>query len=55
MEKRKWIIVCPVCEKERETDDEYTEKEMNEKKVLVNDSKIISHCRSCLINGKREL
>lgn len=55
MKKRRWIAVCPVCEEQEEVDleDEYTEEELAEKGQMINDSKIISHCSSCLINGKK--
>ncbi|WP_342423120.1 hypothetical protein [Paenibacillus sp. FSL E2-0178] len=57
MKKRKWVVKCPACneEEEVELDDEYTEEELYEKKMLIIDSKIISHCGSCRINGKRGL
>lgn len=57
MKKKKWIVVCPACEEEEEVelDNEYTEDELYEKKLLIGDSKIISLCKSCRINGKRGL
>lgn len=57
MKKRKWIVVCPACEEQEEVDleDEYTEEELAEKRQIIIDSKIISHCYSCRINGKRGL
>lgn len=54
MEKRKWIIVCPGCEKEREMDEEYTEDELDKKGFLINTQRrVIKHCMPCLTNVNR--
>lgn len=55
MEKKKWIIVCPNCESEEETEDEYTEDELDKKGFLIDAQKnrVIKHCFSCLQNVNR--
>lgn len=55
MEKKKWIIVCPNCESEEETKDEYTEDELDKKGLLIDTQKkrVIKHCSSCLQNVNR--
>jgi hypothetical protein len=52
VQKKKWIIVCPNCDSEEETRDEYTEDELDKKGLLIDTQKkrVIKHCFSCLQN-----
>ncbi len=55
MEKKKWIIVCPNCESEEETEVEYTEDELDKKGLLIDNQKkrVIKLCVPCLLNVNR--
>ncbi|OAB32709.1 hypothetical protein PMSD_17215 [Paenibacillus macquariensis subsp. defensor] len=55
MGKKKWLTVCPACGSEGETEDKYTEDEVN-KIALIEDTgrkRVIVICLSCLINNNK--
>ncbi|OMD74167.1 hypothetical protein [Paenibacillus odorifer] len=55
MEKTKWIVICPNCESEEVTEDEYTEDELYKKGFLLDTQRkrVIKHCLPCLTNVNR--
>lgn len=55
MEKTKWIVICPNCESEEETEAEYTEEELDKKGLLIDTERkrVFKHCPPCLINANR--
>ncbi|MBB3109108.1 putative nucleic-acid-binding Zn-ribbon protein [Paenibacillus phyllosphaerae] len=55
MEKTKWIFVCPNCENEEETEEEYTKEELDKKGLLIDAQRkrIIKHCLPCRTNVNR--
>lgn len=54
MDKRKWIVICPNCESEEETEDEYTEDELDKNGLLIDSQKrVVKHCVPCLTDVNR--
>lgn len=50
MDAKKWVIQCPTCgDISRETENMYTESQLDEESIMVMDGKIQLLCNDCTV------